>query len=71
MAFLSGLWFPLEMMPAFLRELAPVWPSYHLNQLSLAAIGMGESPRLPHVSVLAAVSIACLLLAARRLRRNG
>ena len=71
MAFLSGLWFPLKMMPAFLRELAPVWPSYHLNQLSLAAIGMGEGARWPHVVVLAAVSIACLLLAARRLRRFG
>ena len=71
MAFLSGLWFPLEMMPDFLRDLAPIWPSYHLNQLSLAAVGMGESPRATHVAVLAGVSIACLLLAARRLRRHG
>jgi len=71
MAFLSGLWFPLEMMPAFLRELAPIWPSYHLNALSLAAVGMGDAPRLPHVAVLAGFAVACLLLAARRLRRLG
>ena len=71
MAFLSGLWFPLQMMPPFLRELAPIWPSYHLNALSLAAVGMGDSPRLAHVAVLAGFAIACLLLAARRLRRLG
>ena len=40
MAFLSGLWFPLQMMPAFLRDLAPIWPSYHLTARSLAAVGM-------------------------------
>lgn len=71
MAFLSGLWFPLRMMPGFLRELAPIWPSYHLNALSLAAVGMDDGPRLPHVAVLAAFAIASLALAARRLRRNG
>jgi ABC-2 type transport system permease protein len=71
MAFLSGLWFPLQLMPAALRALAPVWPSYHLNELALAAVGMGRSPPLPHVLVLALFAIACLLLAARRLRRNG
>jgi ABC-2 type transport system permease protein len=71
MAFLSGLWFPLQMMPAALRDLAPAWPSYHLNELALAAVGMGRSPPLPHVLVLTLFAIACLLLAARRLRRNG
>ena len=71
MAFLSGLWFPLQMMPAALRDLAPAWPSYHLNELALAAVGMGRSPPLPHVLVLTLFAMACLLLAARRLRRNG
>jgi ABC-2 type transport system permease protein len=71
MAFLSGLWFPLSVMPAFLRQLAPVWPSYHLNQLALSAVGLNDAPRLPHVLVLLAFTAACLLLAARRLRRHG
>lgn len=71
MAFLSGLWFPLQMMPAVLRALAPAWPSYHLNALALAAVGMGSSPPLPHALVLVLFACACLLLAARRLRRNG
>ncbi len=71
MAFLSGLWFPLHVMPPLLRSMAPVWPSYHLNALSLAAVGLDQGPALPHVAVLAGFSAACLLLAARRLRRHG
>jgi ABC-2 type transport system permease protein len=71
MAFLSGLWFPLHMMPAVLQQLAPVWPSYHLNALALSAVGFDAGARLPHVLVLAGFTIGFLLLAARRLRRNG
>lgn len=71
MAFLSGLWFPLQIMPTFLQQLAPVWPSYHLNILSMVAVGLSDAPRLPHVLVLAGFTLGFLLLAARRLRRNG
>lgn len=71
MAFLSGLWFPLHMMPALLRQLAPVWPSYHLNALALSAVGFDTGARWPHVLVLAGFTMAFLLLAARRLRRHG
>jgi ABC-2 type transport system permease protein len=71
MAFLSGLWFPLHMMPAVLRQLAPVWPSYHLNALALSAVGFDSGARWPHVLVLAGFTAAFLLLAARRLRRHG
>lgn len=71
MAFLSGLWFPLAVMPPFLRALAPVWPSYHLNALALSAVGFDTGARLPHVLVLAGFAAAFLALAARRLRRHG
>lgn len=71
MAFLSGLWFPLHMMPALLRQLAPAWPSYHLNALALSAVGFDTGARWPHVLVLAGFTVAFLLLAARRLRRHG
>jgi ABC-2 type transport system permease protein len=71
MAFLSGLWFPLQMMPAFLRALAPAWPSYHLNALALSAVGFDTGARLPHVAVLAGFTVVFLALAARRLRRHG
>ncbi|MFT3897211.1 MAG: ABC transporter permease [Thermomonas sp.] len=71
MAFLSGLWFPLHMMPAILRQLAPIWPSYHLNALALSAVGFDTGARLPHALVLAGFTLGFLLLAARRLRRHG
>ena len=72
MAFLSGLWLPLPMMPEFLQRLAPVWPSYHLNQLALSAVGMGgDGDGATHVAALCAFTVACLWLAVRRLRRYG
>ncbi|MDQ2702182.1 MAG: ABC transporter permease [Pseudomonadota bacterium] len=71
MAFLSGLWFPLQIMPAFLQAIAPVWPSYHLNVLSMVAVGMSDASPLPHMMVLAGFTAVFLLLAARRLRRYG
>jgi ABC-2 type transport system permease protein len=71
MSFLSGLWFPLPMMPRVLQQIAPVWPSYHLDRLALAAVGMGQGAAWPHVLVLAGFAAVFLLLAARRLRRHG
>jgi ABC-2 type transport system permease protein len=71
MAFLSGLWLPLAMLPKALQVLAPAWPSYHLNQLSLAAVGMPHGPVAGHALVLAAYAALFLALAARRLRRVG
>ena len=71
MAFLSGLWLPLSMLPHALQTLAPIWPSYHLNQLTLAAVGSNSGQLLPHVLALAAYTVIFLLLAVRRLRRYG
>ncbi|MBD8871789.1 ABC transporter permease [Rhodanobacter sp. DHB23] len=71
MAFLSGLWLPLSMLPKFLQQIAPAWPSYHLDQLALSAVGMRSGPLLPHVLALLAFAVVFLLLAARRLRRYG
>ncbi len=71
MSFLSGLWMPLPMLPAFLQRIAPVWPSYHLDRLALAAVGMNEGPLRGHVLALIGFAAAFLLMAARRLRRYG
>jgi ABC-2 type transport system permease protein len=71
MSFMSGLWFPLPMLPKFLQQIAPIWPSYHLDMLALAAVGMNQGPLLGHALVLLGLTAAFLLLAARRLRRNG
>ncbi len=71
MSFMSGLWFPLPMLPKFLQQIAPVWPSYHLDMLALAAVGMNEGPLLGHALVLLGFAAAFFLMAARRLRRRG
>ena len=71
MAFLSGLWFPLSVMPAFLQSIAPLWPAYHLNRLALSAVGLGQDGEALHAAVLLGFTVAFVLIAARRLRRHG
>jgi len=71
MSFLSGLWFPLPMLPKFLQQIAPIWPSYHLDKIAMAAVGLNNEPLLPHVLVLLGFAVGFLLLATRRLRRYG
>lgn len=70
MAFLSGLWLPLKALPGFISALAPVWPSYHLAQLSLKVVGMDAGGGAgTHVLVLAAMGVSAFALARRRLAR--
>jgi ABC-2 type transport system permease protein len=71
MAFLSGLWFPLSVMPKVLQQLAPVWPSYHLNQLALAAVGFDRGAAWSNALALCAFTAVFLLVAVSRLRRHG
>ena len=70
MAFLSGLWIPLQMLPSLLTTLAPLWPSYHLGQLALRVVGQDNGgSSVGHVAALLAVTVAFFALAYRRLRR--
>ncbi|MEP6940718.1 MAG: ABC transporter permease [Rudaea sp.] len=72
MAFLSGLWMPLKMLPPVLGQLAPLWPSYHLAQLALATIGAGDgSALLPHVGALIAFTAVCFAIARRTLASSA
>lgn len=71
MSFLSGLWMPLAMLPAALQRLAPVWPSVHLHQIALRAVGLSQASIGLHVMVLLGFGVAFSWLAARRLRRTG
>jgi ABC-2 type transport system permease protein len=70
MAVLSGLWFPIDRIPA-LRAMAPLWPAWHLDQLALQAVGMQASAPGSHLFALASCTVLCLWIAARRLRRVG
>lgn len=71
MAFLSGLWIPLAMLPPVLRDVAPLWPAYHLGQLAYAAVGQTSTGSAAiHVAVLAAFTLSFLVLARHRLARG-
>lgn len=70
MAFLSGLWVPLGMLPPTLASLAQLWPAYHLAAIALRIVGQDTGqPWGPHLAVLAIVTVAFGLLAWRRLAR--
>lgn len=66
MAFLSGLWLPVSVLPTFLAQIAPAWPSYHASQIALKVIGADlGTPLWIHVASLAAFTLAMTWLAAR------
>lgn len=68
MAFLSGLWVPLTMLPPVLQTTAPVWPAYHLAHIAQQAVGVGAGRPLGlHVAVLAVITAVFFVLARRRL----
>jgi ABC-2 type transport system permease protein len=72
MSFLSGLWMPLTILPGVVREIAPLWPAFHLGQLALGAVGEpAVGGVLGHIAALAAVTTLFLFLAWRRLSRSA
>jgi ABC-2 type transport system permease protein len=72
MSFLSGLWMPISNLPVMVRDIAPLWPAYHLGQLALAAVGqVPGSGAAQHVAALAVVTAIFLALARRRLVQSA
>ena len=68
MAFLSGLWLPLTMLPGIISTIAPLWPAYHLGQLALKVVGFDAGqPLAMHVAVLVGITALFFVLAQRRL----
>lgn len=66
MAFLSGLWIPIMILPVVLQKLAVIFPAYHLAQLALSVIGRHQGqPLILHFAILALFTLISLLLAAR------
>jgi ABC-2 type transport system permease protein len=72
MSFLSGLWVPLAFLPRALASLAPLWPSWHLAQIALAAVGMGSGAGTAwHLLVLAGCAGLFAAAARRALGAHG
>lgn len=61
-AVVSGLWMPLEIMPAFFGDIARFLPTYHLAGLARAQLT--GAPVLTHVLVLLGTTIVTAALAA-------
>jgi ABC-2 type transport system permease protein len=47
MSFLSGLWVPLQFLPRFLQQIAPIFPTYHLAQMMYGTLGAPSRGTLP------------------------
>ncbi|MEO6968339.1 MAG: ABC transporter permease [Rhodanobacteraceae bacterium] len=72
LAFLSGLWIPIQFLPKFLQQLAPLWPAYHLGQIAYAVTGQRTLGNFgAHIVALAAYAILFFAAAQWRLKRAG
>lgn len=71
MAFASGLWIPINQLPAFVQGIAPALPPYHFAQLALGTVGASESgSQALHAVVLLAFTGFFLTVAAWGFRRD-
>ena len=71
MAFASGLWMPIEMLPSFVQALAPWLPPYHLAQVALDVVGNAQSDgMLIHVVWLLGYTLLFLNIAVVLYRRD-
>lgn len=66
-AVVSGLWMPLEILPAFFADIANFLPTYHLAQLATAQLD--GSAQLGHALVLVGTGVVAALLATLSYRR--
>jgi len=46
MSFMSGLWVPIQFLPHWLQQIAPLLPTYHLAQLMEHVFGYGDAASL-------------------------
>src|ERR1043165_2389722 len=72
MAFLSGTFFPLDAAGPFFAGMGPIWPSFHLTQLTLDATG--QAPRgaaFSHVAALLGFTVLFFTIALARLSSGG
>jgi ABC-2 type transport system permease protein len=63
MSMLSGLWIPIQALPAAIQHMAPYLPAYHLAQLALGTFGAGDGSAA-WLHILALVLFTCIALVA-------
>ncbi|HEY3384783.1 MAG TPA: ABC transporter permease [Vicinamibacterales bacterium] len=71
MAFFSGMWVPIEMLPNVMKQVALCLPAYHFAQLALAIVGAGRGgPAWSHVLFLVGFTLFSVALALFAYRRD-
>ena len=70
LSILGGLWFPVELFPAFLQAVAKVTPSYWLADLGRSVLA-GDGVPMTAVLVLAAWTVVLGVLGAFAYSRSG
>lgn len=70
LSFASGLFVPLDQLPAFIQTLAPYLPSYHYAQLAWSALGAGRESLGVSLLWLGGYTALFLTLAVRSYRRE-
>ena len=72
MAFLSGLWIPISMLPSFMQDFAVILPAYHLAQLALKVVNLDErGSAAMHMGMVGAFTVVFLVVAVIGLRRSS
>ncbi len=72
MMFLSGTFFPVEMMPGFLQAFAKVLPLYYVNEALRAAMIFADGTgALRSVGIIAAFAVAAFVAGTRKTRWGG
>ena len=72
MAFLSGLWIPISLLPSFVQDAAVVFPAYHQSQLALKVVALDEGGSAGvHVLMIGIFTVVFLVVAAAGFRRVG
>jgi len=71
MAFVSGLWVPIQLLPKGVQDVAQWLPPYHFSQLALHAIGASRGePVAVHVFAMAAAALLFAAIAYFGYRRD-
>jgi ABC-2 type transport system permease protein len=70
MAALSGLWWPISMLPRFMQTFALILPTYHFGRIARGAVGIEATPTFANALVLLLFLVVFLALATRAFARN-
>jgi len=70
MSFASGIFFPINGLPAFIKDIAPFLPMYHLGHLAWNAVGVPYDDLWKSVAWLAGYSVVFLAVTLWAVRRE-